>query len=259
MFKNQRAVRVWLPPGFDRAAKHPVLYILDGASAFDACTAFRHEELSADETLTSLIQARKIPPVIAVGIDNGSDVGGNIDQGAGRASEFLPYATAYFPLPFTPRGASFPAFLENDVMPAIAKRYAVQPGPDGAAIWGASYGGVAAIHTIVERPELFSAAIVESPSVEVGNGQLLRDTQSLLRAPKRIAIGVGTTEETGLDADAINAGIVKAVRQLAGNFSAAISPADVRLTVADKGTHDTPAFGRRLADALTFIYAAREK
>ena len=64
--------------GFDTAKHYPVLYILDGNSAFDACAAFHHEELRADETLTELIGAGKIPALIAVGVDNASYVLGNL-------------------------------------------------------------------------------------------------------------------------------------------------------------------------------------
>jgi hypothetical protein len=89
VFHDTRTIRVWLPPAYDPARKYPVLYIPDGASAFDACTAFRGQELRADETLSELIAAGQVPPLIAVGIDNGSDVVDNSDNGVGRASEFL--------------------------------------------------------------------------------------------------------------------------------------------------------------------------
>ena len=192
VFHNARTIRVWLPPAYDPARKYPVLYLLDGASAFDACTAFRGQELRADETLSELIAAGQVPPLIAVGIDNGSDVVGNSDDGIGRASEFLAYEDDGSAHPFVPLGAAFPAFLATDVMPGVEARYPVQTGPEHTSIWGASYGGAAILYTIVHRPGLFGSAIIESPSMQVGNGRLLRDTQLLVRGPSRIAIGVGT-------------------------------------------------------------------
>ena len=36
--------------------------------------------------------------------------------------------------------------------------------------------------------------MLQSPSLLLGNGQLLRDTAHLARAPDRVAIGVGATE-----------------------------------------------------------------
>ncbi len=87
-----------------------------------------------------------------------------------------------------PLGTAFPDYLETEVMPAIAAKYPVQTGPEHTAIWGASYGGVAAVYALIHRSDLFGAGIVESPALEAGNGQLLRDTAELVKAPKRIAI-----------------------------------------------------------------------
>jgi len=39
IFHNVRTLRVWLPPKFDSNLKYSVLYILDGASAFDGYPA----------------------------------------------------------------------------------------------------------------------------------------------------------------------------------------------------------------------------
>ncbi len=255
IFHNTRMLRVWLPPGFDPLRKYPVLYILDGASAFDACTAFKHEEMRADETLTELIASGRIPPIIAVGVDNGSDATGNVDDGALRAREFLPFADPTYPKSLVPLGAAFPTFLEKEVMPAIAARYPVGIGPDHTALWGASYGGVAALYVLLGRPDLFGAGIVESPALQVGNGQLLRDTTSLVIAPARLAIGVGTAEVTDVpDATAVNKQIVRAVQQLVQNLKAAFVSGRVQLTVTPNGRHDTPTFGRRFQAGLLFLY-----
>ena len=97
IFHNQRSLRVWLPPGYGDASnatkKYKVLYMLDGQSVFDTCTAFMHEEMRADETLTELITAGKIVPIIVVGVDNGSpderEGRNNAIGGMGRGSTFL--------------------------------------------------------------------------------------------------------------------------------------------------------------------------
>ena len=43
-------------------------------------------------------------------------------------------------------------------------------------IGGSSYGAVAALYALLTRPDLFSAGLIASPSLAIGNGQLLRDT-----------------------------------------------------------------------------------
>jgi enterochelin esterase-like enzyme len=257
IFHDNRSLRVWLPPGFDPGRKYPVLYILDGASAFDVCTSFDHQEMRADETLTELITAGKIPPLIAVGIDNGSDVIGNADKGLARAREFLPFPDPLSPDTLAPSGAAFPDFLEKEVMPKIASKYPVQTGPEHTALWGASYGGVAALYTLIHRPDLFGSGIVESPSLHTGNGQLLRDTAFLVMTPSRIAIGAGTAELTTEvpNPTAFNVAYIREVQQLVQNLKAAYMPGEVQLTITDGGHHNYPTFGQRFAAGLLFLYA----
>lgn len=104
VFDNSRALRVWVPPGYDDAAnatkKYKVIYLLDGQDAFDACTAEDHVEMHADETLTRLITSGKIEPIIAVGVDSGSQIdrdGVATDGEAQRAREYLPYPDPNIP------------------------------------------------------------------------------------------------------------------------------------------------------------------
>jgi enterochelin esterase-like enzyme len=256
VFHNTRKLRVWLPPQFSPSRKYPVLYVLDGASAFDACTAVNHQELGVDETLTELITAGKIPPLIAVGIDNASDEIGSREGESSRAREFLPYPDPYDPS-LDPLGKLFPSFLATDVMPAIAARYPVLTGAENTALWGASFGGVAALYTLIHRPDLFGSMIVESPALYIGNGQLLRETQFLNATPRRIAIGVGTAEIGASQipqVDALNAAMVRMVRQLVDNLQSAYLPGRVQLTVDPGASHNAEAFRRRLSPALLFIY-----
>ncbi len=266
VFHNTRNLYVWLPPGYSDPAnaqkKYPVLYILDGASAFDACTAFHHDELHADETLTDLMTSGKIPPLIAVGIDNASDIlgrsadAGNRDDGQARAREYLPYPD---PLSGIRQviGDHFPDFLAGEVIPAIAGKYRVLTGAQHATLWGASYAGAAALYITIRRPDLFDSVIMESPSLQIGNGQLFRDSVSLITAPKRIALGIGDEEIPVANPDAIriNATWVRLMKQLAENLrAAAYATPDVHLTVAQGAHHSTGDFGKRLAEALLFIY-----
>lgn len=270
IFHNHRNLRVWLPPGYDDPAnaqkKYPVLYILDGNSAFDACTAFAHDELHADETLTTLITAGKIPPLIAVGIDNGSDVlghspdGQNLDNGEARAREYLPYPDTFIGLNITDLlGTKLPEFLDHEVMPAIATKYRALTGPQNSALWGDSYAGAAALYITLHRPDLFDRVIIESPSLQVGNGQLVRESLYLSNVPHHIALGIGTAEALESqfpNAATLNAGWVRLMHTLADNLkAAALTPPQVQLTVAEGAHHATGEFGKRLSAALLFLYA----
>jgi predicted alpha/beta superfamily hydrolase len=114
------------------------------------------------------------------------------------------------------------------------------------------------VYALIHRPDLFGAGIVESPALEAGNGQLLRDTAELVKAPKRIAIGIGTAE---LKAEipgalAFNVAWVREVKQLTQNLKAAYLPGEVQLTITEGGHHNYPTFGERFAAGLQFLYGA---
>jgi Putative esterase len=94
---------IWLPPGYTSTAnasrRYPVLYMLDGQILFDDCRG-GVPEWHIDETLTRLIQAGSIEPLIVVGIDAGQ-----------RIHEFLPYKDSVFsPASPEPAGRQFPRF-----------------------------------------------------------------------------------------------------------------------------------------------------
>jgi predicted alpha/beta superfamily hydrolase len=267
---NTRSLRVWLPPGYgdpaNAAKKYPVLYLFDGDSAFDACTAFAHEEMHADETLTELITTGKIPPVIAVAIDNASDIighdaaGQNRDSGDARTREYIPYPDTFLaPAVQDVHGAQLPEFFERDVMPLVASNYRALTGPANSALWGDSYAGAAALYIALERPDLFDRMIIESPSLQVGNGRLLRDSSSLTQLPHRIALGIGTAEALESqfpDAARLNAAWVRLMYVLAENLkAAAYTPPQVQLTVTNGAHHSEGDFGKRFAAGLLFIYA----
>jgi len=101
--------------------------------------------------------------------------------------------------------------------------------------------------------------IIESPSLQAGNGRLLRDSVSLTNAPRRIALGIGTAEAPESefpDAAMFNAAWVRMMNSFADNLrAAAYNRPQVQLTVAEGGHHTAEQFGKRFAAGLRFIYA----
>src|SRR2546423_3659956 len=113
IYGDRRTLRVWLPPRYDAAEnakkKYPVLYLLDGQTAFDECTAFKNEhELQVDEAVTRLVAERKIPPIIVVGVDSSHR----------RNQEYAPYRDPIGdPAAPEPAGSQLPRFLVNEALP----------------------------------------------------------------------------------------------------------------------------------------------
>lgn len=253
-FPGPRKLRIWLPPGYDaKAAKpYPVLYMFDGQNLFDRCTGYGGQEWTADEVATQLIAAGKIPPMIIVGIDN---------AGSRRAQEYLPYAD-----PFNPgapvEGEKLGGML-REVLSLVETRYRVSTARAERGLGGSSYGGVATLHTVIQYPDLFGRALIESPSLQVGNGQLLRDTVSLIALPDRVFVGMGGAESATppnatpaqrAEIDRINATVVDGAQRLTANLKSSLIPSRVQLTIMPAAHHNEAAWGARLPAALTFLY-----
>lgn len=253
-FPGARKLRVWLPEGYDPAKRYPVLYMFDGQNLFDRCTGYGNQEWTADEVATQAIKRGDVPPFIIVGIDNG---------GARRAQEYLPYPDPFNPDAASVEGQKLATMLRDEVLPLIAKRYAARDDRDGRALGGSSYGGIATLQVVLAQPGLFGRALIESPSLQVGNGQLLRDTQQLVALPDRVFIGMGGAEsQTPAKASAgeraqiarFNAAAVAGARRLAANLSASLLPSAVKLSVAPAAHHNEAAWAARLPDALRFLF-----
>lgn len=249
IFGNERTIRVLLPRGYDDATnaerRYPVLYLLDGQNVFDACLSeVSHDEWRADETSSQLTAAGQLPPMIVVGIDH---------AGPKRAHEYLPYKDFVgAPDMSEPAGKRFPDFLAHEVMPLVNGAYRTLTGAPNTGIGGSSYGGVATLYALLARPNDFGFGLIESPTLWVGMGQLVRDTQPLAALPFKVFVGFGGKEAE--DAD-VSAKLVSFVRALEANFRAAgYGDSNLRIVIDPEARHTEAAWAKRLPGALTFLF-----
>ena len=235
--------------------------MLDGQNAFDECTAFQGEhELRIDETVTALISDHKISPIIVVGIDSSTK----------RNYEYRPYRDPLSdPRAPEPIGRQLPSFLVDEVLPFVAARYRVTHEPAHTGIGGTSLGASAALYVAHNRPDIFFLALVESPNLLLGNGQLLRDTTFIVRAPDRIAIGIGSAEVNvpnveqylgplGLNERDTDPAYVRMVETLTSNLRGAyFKHPEVMLVVQPGAHHSNEFWAQRLPAAIQFLYEER--
>jgi enterochelin esterase-like enzyme len=255
IYGNERKLSIWLPPGYRDAAHqqttYSVLYMFDGTWLFDKCTAPGSQgEWKIDETLTELIGKREVEPIIVVGIDSNQH----------RDEEYAPYGNPlFFGPPKMFKGASVPEFLTEDVLPYVAAHYRLKKGREHTGVGGSSLGGVAALNALIKRPDVFGIGLLESASMQFGNGQLLRDVTPVVMGPVRISIGVGTRE---LGPDATMLGVpdfdnafVTMNKTLAENFKASMANhPKVLFTVQEGAHHGAAAWGVRFPAAVKFLY-----
>src|SRR5262245_23211842 len=173
------------PSSDDSPAPVPVLYLNDGQNLFDPARAFAGNTWRVAETLTWLVGERRIPPVMVVGIDHGE---------MQRAREYLPVEDDRNPHARRPLGRRYIEFVQHEVVPFIERNYNVVRRTSGRAFGGSSYGAVAALLTVLERPGVFGRLLLESPSLYVGNRILIRKARRAPRWPARVYLGVGTED-----------------------------------------------------------------
>jgi len=252
VFRNIRNLRVWLPANYfapvNRNKHYPVLYMQDGQNLFDEATAAVHE-WKFDETVEFLTGSLRIGPMIVVGIDNTGR----------RANEYLPYSdpeNKELGKPETQdvHGKQYGDFVINEVMPLIQKKYRVALGPQNTGLGGSAYGGAVTLFTVLNHPGVFGKALIESPSLLIGNGQLLKDAEKATQFPQRMFLAIGTAEESDEKASAKD---VEAVNDLEKILRAeGLGPNRLKVVVEEGAKHDETAWSKRLPDALQFLYGS---
>jgi enterochelin esterase-like enzyme len=241
-----RRITVWLPPRAVSRRNHATLYLNDGQNLFDPRRAFVGVTWRVAETAAWLIARRQIPPLIIVGIDHGE---------LRRAREYLHVEDDRNPFARHPLAREYAEFVTDELKPLIERMYPVAKGAAHTGFGGSSYGAVAALYTAIARPGTFGRLLLESPSLYVGRGDLLRQARKVRRWPSRMYLGVGTNETRRRD---WNLETVANVRRLETILrDAGLGARRLRVTVETGGTHSEDTWGRRLPEALKFLYGQK--
>jgi enterochelin esterase-like enzyme len=246
IFRNTRLLRVWLPPGYDAVENserhYPVLYLNDGQNLFDRTTAYTGVEWGVDETADRLIREQAIPPLIVVGIDNAQN---------DRMKEYIPYRSLQ-PRILWPRGRDYPEFLTGEVMPFVSQRYRIAGGPENTGLGGSSLGALISLYTAMQRPGVFDRLLLESPSLQISQRRVLKDSRSFSQWPEKIFVAIGTRESGREDKDRQ---FVEDVRELERIMrGSGLDDKRLRVRIDEGATHSEGEWARRFPEALTFLF-----
>jgi predicted alpha/beta superfamily hydrolase len=248
IFKNNRFLRVWLPPGYDdvlNSERHyPVLYLNDGQNLFESSTAFGGVEWGVDETADRMIREGAVPPMIIVGIDN---------TGKDRMREYMPYRSLHLKM-LRVHGKYFPDFMIKEVMPFVENAYRVATSPENTGLGGSSLGALVALHTAIARPGVIGRLLLESPSLWAGNRQIIKDSRVVRIWPEKIFLAAGTAEAGNSDRSRT---VVDDVRELAAIMRRAVlSEKRLRMVITEGAGHNESAWGERFPEALKFLFGS---
>lgn len=174
---KERGISVYTPPGYDEKAQggYWLLVLFDGF--------FYRNSIPTPTILDNLIHAGKVPPMVAVMIDNPRE---------SRVSE-LGYSTA------------FVEFLSKEVLPWVQGHWNVTRDPRKSIVGGLSMGGSAAAFVAKCRPDLFGNVVSQSGSFADGNDKdvkwewLASQYKESPKLPLRLFIEEGLLEDVSRD------------------------------------------------------------
>lgn len=159
-----RRINVYTPPGYGRdGARYPVLYMPDGGVDED----FPHVTADVD----TAIRAGEMRPVIVVGIVN--------TERRRDMTEPTRIESDRKIAPHVGGSASFRAFIRDELMPVIRKRFR---GNGETGIVGESLAGLFVLETFFEEPRMFDTYIALSPSLWWNAQSLLHSAGERLRS-----------------------------------------------------------------------------
>jgi enterochelin esterase-like enzyme len=250
VYRNKRSLRVWLPPGYSNpvaaSKRYPVLYLFDGQLLFDRCTSQPFpDEWHVDETMTDLIARKAVAPLIVVGIDN---------AGPDRTDEYSRYSA----VSNAPQKLS--AFMTTEVLPLIDGRYRTISDRAHRGVGGASLGSLAALTLLLDQPDTFGLGLLESTSLQNGNGRILQETSPMVQGPIRVSIGVGTAEVPPMQAVAhgfpyFDEAFVAMSQMLAENLKKSLmNRPEVKLTIEPGAQHQPKYWSERFGPAVSFLF-----
>jgi len=167
---------------------YPVLYLLDGPGHFHAVTGM----------LKNLGDNGIVPRMVVVGIPNTDRTRDltptHVDVMFGDSAYVLTSGG----------GAEFMDFMEKELIPFVEDKYPVTP---YRTFVGHSFGGLAAVYSLLDRPGVFSNYVAIDPSLWWDDWLMVHWADSLFTDPglqgKALYIGVANTMEEGMDIDRV--------------------------------------------------------
>ncbi len=160
---EDRIINVWTPEVYKTTSDSlPVMYMADGGTKED----FPH----IANTLAKLIKAKKIKPIILVGIEN--------TQRRRDLTGFTEVKKDREIAPVVGGSEKFRAFIKEELFPEINKRYRTT---NEKSIIGESASGLFVMETFFLTPEMFNNYIAFDPSLWWNNHYLVRTAKEHLK------------------------------------------------------------------------------
>jgi enterochelin esterase-like enzyme len=240
---GQRDLTIYLPPNYEQEPERrfPLMLLHDAQNVFRPETAYIPGNYwRLGETADALIAARKIDPLILVGINHG---------GERRIDEFTPSRN-----PENAYGGQanlYGRMLVEEVLPFVRHQYRAQGAARHTGLGGSSLGGLVTIYLGILYPEVFGRLAVMSPSVWWDYRVILRKiVSSQHRMRSKIWLDVGLHEGSNPRGNLRDVRLLRDVLVHKG-----WKPGSHLFYYEDpEGRHDEAAWARRSPHMLQFLF-----
>ncbi len=192
-------ILIGLPHKAAPASGYPVLWALDGLASFPLMEFSRPRPAAPTDSAPWRQKIGEEPAglIVAIGYASGEPIDVNA-----RALDYTPPTAANTGDSFSGQHGGAPAFLRfltQELRPLLARHFPMNP--QQHTLFGFSYGGLFALHTLSTQPQYFQRYWAASPSLWFGEHQTLRELPQRLESldfrqhPARVRVTVGLDEQ----------------------------------------------------------------
>lgn len=191
ILKEKRTVWIYLPAGYDAAAKkqYPVIYLLDADWNFAGFAGMVHQ-------LSEVIGNTVVPPMIIVAIPN-----------TDRTHDLTPTNSLFGPdgkkvdgFTTSGGGEKFTSFMEKELIPHIDSAYKTAP---FKTLIGHSFGGLTVMNIVINHTNMFNAYVAIDPSMWWDGKKLLSQANEVMKQKKfegkSLFLGIANTMPAEMD------------------------------------------------------------
>jgi len=161
VLKESRKIYVQLPASYnaENSQKYPVVYILDG-EVF----------LPTAKNVLDFYSGGFMPEMVLIGISNNNNRMRDLTTSTVKTMYGRPFNQE------NGEAANFIQFIENELIPFVEKKY---PVTNFRTIIGHSYGGLFAVYTLINHPNIFNNYIAIDPSLDWDNQNLTEQAKTM--------------------------------------------------------------------------------
>ena len=179
---DKRTIHTYVPPDYDAdtTQSYPVIYLMDGESAFNDLEN-NGPEWQVDEVINKAHNSGSPTSIVIA-----------INQAENRDAEYTPFVNDDNP---EAHGNDFARWVVGDLKTWVDANYRTKKDPSSTTIGGISRSGMMAYFMMMAHPEVFGNTIIQSPAMWVDYDRLMAmEISEEMLADKKIFVSVGEYE-----------------------------------------------------------------